>query len=117
MYSTSSIDWKLIYLPRRLPGCVPSGLYQSFSSHAVCHRHLVINVESVSFQISIILFSAQSVLCMFMIQIAAAITLGCYFPSFAIAVSIFFCTCAMLSSLVMPPSTGSPTIFPFRSIT
>ena len=41
----------------------------------------------------------------------------CYFASFAIAVSIFFCTCAMLSSLVMPPSTGSPTILPFRSMT
>lgn len=92
-------------------------IYLPFSSHAVCHRHLVINAESVSFQISIILFSAQSALCMFIMQIAAAITLGCYFPSFAIAVSIFFCTCAMLSSLVMPPSTGSPTIFPFRSIT
>ena len=47
----------------------------------------------------------------------AAITLGCYFPSFAIAVSIFSCSCFMLFSFVMPPSTGSPTIFPFRSIT
>ena len=62
-------------------------------------------------------FSAQSALCIFMMQIAAAITLGCYFPSFAIAVSIFSCSCFMLFSFVMPPSTGSPTIFPFRSIT
>ena len=106
-----------VYLPRRLIGCLTSGLYQPFSSHAVCHRHLMINAESVSFQISIIPFSTQSALCMFMMQIAAAITLGCYFPSFAIAVSIFSCSCFMLFSFVMPPSTGSPTILPFRSIT
>ena len=74
-------------------------------------------IPSVSFHISIIPFSTQSALCIFMMQIAAAITLGCYFPSFAIAVSIFSCSCFMLFSFVMPPSTGSPTIFPFRSIT
>lgn len=67
--------------------------------------------------ISVSFFSTQSALCIFMMQIAAAITLGCYFPSFAIAVSIFSCSCFMLFSFVMPPSTGSPTIFPFRSIT
>ena len=66
---------------------------------------------------SVSFFSTQSALCIFMMQIAAAITLGCYFPSFAIAVSIFSCSCFMLFSFVMPPSTGSPTIFPLRSIT
>lgn len=25
-------------------GCLTSGLYQPFSSHAVCHRHLMINM-------------------------------------------------------------------------
>lgn len=43
--SKLSLSWKLIYLPRRLPGCLTSGLYQSFSSHTVCHRHLMINAE------------------------------------------------------------------------
>lgn len=57
MYSTSattlcsklSLSWKLIYLPRRLPRCLTFGLYQPFSSHAVCHRHLMINAEKCVF--------------------------------------------------------------------
>lgn len=65
MYSASSttlcsklsLGWKLIYLSRRLSGCLTSGLYQPFSSHTVCHRHLMINAESVSFHISIIFFN------------------------------------------------------------
>ena len=49
LYSKLSLGWKLIYLPRRLPGCLTSGLYQPFSSHAVCHRHLMINAEKCVF--------------------------------------------------------------------
>ena len=61
--------------------------------------------------------SRHNLRCVFMMRMAAAVTRGCYFPSFAIAVSIFSCSCFMLFSFVMPPSTGSPTILPFRSIT
>lgn len=89
----------VVFLSRRVPQALND------------QRRKVCLFRSVSF------FSTQFALCIFMMQIAAAITLGCYFPSFAIAVSIFSCSCFMLFSFVMPPSTGSPTIFPFRSIT
>ena len=89
----------VVFLSRRVPQALDD------------QRRIACLFRSVSF------FSTQSALCIFMMQIAAAITLGCYFPSFAIAVSIFSCSCFMLFSFVMPPSTGSPTIFPFRSIT